>query len=324
MKIIIPVAGVGKRLRPHTHSLPKPLLAVAGKPVLAHILDQVVGLNPDEVVFIVGYRGDEIRRWVAENYSFPSRFVRQDKLLGLGYALNLGLDEVDAGPVLVILGDTIVDCDLDAMTAAGEYVLGLRAVDDPTRFGIAEVADGVVVKLEEKPADPKSNLALIGLYYFAELSGLKSALEELVRSGATTRGEIQLTDALEIMIRRGTEFRTYEVAGWYDCGKKETMLETNAQLLAKLPPPQPIDGCVLIPPVFIADDANVTGSVIGPNVSISSGSTIEHSVIRNAIIGNRSTIANMVLADSLIGNDVSLRGTQHVLNIGDHSVLQTS
>lgn len=319
MKVIVPVAGIGTRLRPHTHSIPKPLLEVAGKPVLSHVLDPTLALNPEELIFVVGYKGEDIESFVKENYSFHSKFVYQDKLLGLGYALDLALAEVGDDPVLIVLGDTIIESDLGKLVEAGDNVLGLMQVGDPSRFGIAEVKDGVVVKLEEKPENPESNLALIGLYYFRNPNRLKWALEEIIRSGKTTKGEIQLTDALELMISEGVQFHTYEVQGWYDCGKKETLLDSNSRLLMKGGTPEPIEGSLLVPPVYIAADATITNSIIGPNVSISSGTAVENSIIRNSIIGSQSSIVNVVLDDSLIGNKVNINGESRTLNIGDSS-----
>ncbi len=320
MKVIVPVAGVGTRLRPHTYSLPKPLLNVAGKPVLAHVLDPTLVLDPDEVIFVVGYKGEDIQAFVEDNYSFKAKFIEQDKLLGLGYALNLALEEVDDEPVMIVLGDTIVESDLQAMVEAGDFVLGLRQVEDPSRFGIAQVENGVVVKLEEKPENPKSNLALIGLYYFKKPRLLKKALEEIVKSGKTTKGEIQLTDALEMMINDGITFHTYQVQGWYDCGKKETMLDSNHKLLEKLDPPEPIEGSILIPPVYVAPGAQIINCVLGPNVSVAEDTTITNCVIRNTIVGRETTITNMVIENSLVGNQVSLVGESRVVNIGDASV----
>jgi glucose-1-phosphate thymidylyltransferase len=323
MRVIIPAAGIGKRLRPHTYSKPKPLLPVAGKTVLAHILDPVVTLEPDEVIMVVGYRGDAIRSYVESNYSFSTRFVQQDALLGLGYAVKLALEKIDGGPVLIILGDTVVDCNLQQFIEAGEAVLGLCPVDDPTRFGIAEVADGYVVGLEEKPRQPKSDLALIGLYYLADSAGLKKALDELVRTGKTTSGEVQLTDALALMIAGGTRFAASEVSGWFDCGKKETMLETNRRLLAGAESPiEEIPGSTLLPPVHIAEDARIVNSVIGPNVSVSPGTVIERSILRDCIVGSRSKIVDMVLKDSLVGDDVTLEGNARVLNVGDSGAME--
>ncbi len=319
MKVIVPAAGTGTRLRPHTYSQPKPLLHLAGKAMMAHILDPVLAIDPEEVVFVIGYKGDEIRKWVAANYDFPSKFIQQDNLLGLGYAVKLAIDEIESGPVLVVLSDTILECDLAEFVRAGDFVLGLKAVDDPTRFGVAEIDKGVIVGLEERPEKPKSNLAVIGLYYFEDPAPLKTALDELLCSGTTTHGEVQFTDALQIMIKQGANISPFEVNGWYDAGKKETLLETNETLVRKMGVLKPIEGSELIPPVFVAPDAEVLNSVLGPNVSVSSGTKIRNSTIKNSIIGYNSELTSVNLKDSLVGNDSRLTGAEGVYNVGDSS-----
>ncbi|MBU0982426.1 MAG: NTP transferase domain-containing protein, partial [candidate division Zixibacteria bacterium] len=319
MKVVIPVAGVGTRLRPHTYSMPKPLLHVAGRPIVAHLLDPVVKLNPEEVIFVTGFRGPQIERYVRENFTFKAKFVRQDELLGLGYALNLAIANLDHGELLVVLGDTIVDCDLSKFVAAGDYVLGVRKVEDPRRFGIADIKDGRVTRLEEKPAEPTSDMAIIGLYYFRDLAQLKDALDTHIRSGKKTRGEIQFTDALQHMIQQGISFVPYEVDGWYDCGKRETLLSTNKHLVATIDQRPEKPGVVVVPPVYIHPDSIVESSVIGPNVSISAGSEVRRSIIRNSIIGANTTVENMVLTDSLVGHDANLLGTVQTVNVGDSS-----
>lgn len=319
MKIIIPVAGTGTRLRPHTYSLPKPLLHVAGRPVITHLLDPVVPLDPEEVIFVVGYRGEQVREYIRANYSFNARFVHQDRLLGLGYALNLALAGVDGGEVLVILGDTVVECDLRKFVAAGDFVLGLRQVADPTRFGIAEVKDNRVVSLEEKPQNPKTNLAVIGLYFFKDIAKLSSTLASHVQSGRLTRGEVQFTDALQEMIESGIHFVPYEVREWYDCGKKETMLETNRHLLRSVGNTVKIDGSVIIPPVFVAPSAKVINAVLGPDVSVSEGAIIRRSIISNSIIASNATVHDALIENSIIGQEAVVKGCNQVLNIGDSS-----
>jgi glucose-1-phosphate thymidylyltransferase len=319
MKVIIPVAGVGSRLRPHTHSTPKVLLPVAGRPILDHVLEPIARLQPEEVTFVVGYLGAEIESYIQANYSFKSRFVWQERLLGLGHAINLAVQQMTDGPMLVVLGDTIVETDLKQFIAAGEYVLGLRKVDDPHRFGIAEVVNGYVSHLEEKPEHPKTNLAVIGLYYFHESQSLRKALKENSDSGHTTQGEVQFTDALERMIRNGIRFTPYEVNGWYDCGKKETVLDTNRHFLEGMQSPTSREGCTIIPPVFIAESAKVTASVIGPYVAISDEAVVENSVIKNTIIGPKAIVRNLILHDSLVGSNATLNGVSSVVNVGDSS-----
>ena len=317
MKVVIPVAGIGTRLKPHTLTLPKPLLQIGGKTILDYLLMPIAELNPEEVVFVLGYKGDMIEQYIKKNYSFKSTFVRQNKLLGLGYALHIALKAISNGPLLVLLGDTIVEGDLAKFVKAGDYTLGLRQVDDPQRFGIAEVADDVVVNVEEKPKDPKSNLALIGLYYFAETIKLRAHLTGLVDTDKKTSGEIQLTDALAAMIDDGVKFVPFEVREWFDCGKKETMLATNRHFLQKSPAPQPISGSVLIPPVHIADNVRVENCVIGPDVSIGAGSRVKNCILTDAIVGKDVRMENLVIEKSIVGNNVVLKGEKKVLNIGD-------
>ncbi|RKX25924.1 MAG: nucleotidyl transferase [Candidatus Zixiibacteriota bacterium] len=319
MKVIIPVAGAGTRLKPHTLHVPKPLMTVGGKRVLDHVLMPIVALDPDEVIFVIGHRGQMIVDYIKKHYSFKSRFVPQTKLLGLGYAIHLALDAVDDGPVLIILGDTVAECDCHEFINTSDYVLGVKSVNDPHRFGIAELENGWVVGLEEKPVNPHGNLALVGAYYFKQSILLKKVLRSIVNVGTTTNGEIQLTDALQKMISEGVKFKPYQVNDWYDCGKRDTILESNRHLLTKLPPPTPIDGSVLIPPLHISPSAKIFRSIIGPNVSVSEGVIIENSIISDSIIGEHSRINDTVLEDSILGCRAIVRGNKIRANIGDWS-----
>ncbi|MGH8014672.1 MAG: sugar phosphate nucleotidyltransferase [Candidatus Zixiibacteriota bacterium] len=319
MKVVIPVAGVGTRLRPHTNTIPKPLLEVAGKPILSHILDPLKKIRPSEVIFVIGYKGEQIRDFVTSNYDFKSIFVEQDCLLGLGFAVNLALTKVRKSELLIILGDTIVESDLKKFTTAGDYVLGVKSVDKPQRFGIAAIKNGYVSKLIEKPKNPPGDLALIGLYYFKNPDSLKRELNKLVKSGKKTGGEIQLTDALQGMIQNGTRFLSFEVTGWFDCGTKDATLETNKHFLKKISQKKSIDGCTLVPPVYISHSATVEQSTIGPFVSVGDSAKITDSEITNSIIGTNSRLNRSHVADSLIGQNVSVVGYKGVLNLGDNS-----
>jgi glucose-1-phosphate thymidylyltransferase len=324
MRVVIPVAGSGTRLRPHTHSQPKPLLHVGGRPMIAHLLEPVVRINPEEVIFVIGYRGDQVRDYVLQNYSFRVTFIEQDQMLGLGYALYQGISRVPDGDVLVLLGDTLVECDLQKFISAGDYVLGLKQVSDPERFGIAVVANGQVVELEEKPDKPKTNLAVIGLYYFKDVRKLQAALGDHVTSRKMTRGEIQFTDALEHMIESGVKFVPYEVQEWFDCGKKETLLSTNEHIIRTRNQTLEVPECVIVPPVFVHPEAQVERSVLGPNVSVSQGARISDSVISNSIIGSNAVIEKAIIDNSLIGQEAVVRGESRILNIGDSSELASS
>jgi glucose-1-phosphate thymidylyltransferase len=322
VRVVIPVAGSGTRLRPHTYSQPKSLLQVGSKPIIAHLLDPIVKLEPAEVVFVIGYMGDRIREYVANNYAFKATFIEQDKLLGLGYAVEVAVRTIPGGDVLVVLGDTIVECDLKRFVAAGDNVLGVLPVDDPSRFGVVTVENGRVTSLEEKPDKPRSNLAIIGLYYFKDVMPLRDALGKHVDSGKMTRGEIQLTDALQVMLDRGMEFVPYEVREWFDCGKKETMLTTNQHLVSAADQTPDIPGSIVNGPVYVHPSAQVINSEIGPYVSIGEGTVIRDSRLRNAIVGCNSSIEKTVLRDSLVGNDVTLRGVSLIVNLGDSSEVE--
>lgn len=324
MKAIIPVAGIGNRLRPHTLSQPKPLLHVAGKPILAHILEPLVGLDLDEVVFVIGFKGGQIRDFVLNNYSFRAAFVQQDELLGLGYAIRLAMGKVSDDSVLVVLGDTIVQCDLRDFVGSGDYAVGIHRVEDPRRFGIVEISDGFVAGLEEKPDDPKTNLALIGLYYFKDPTMLKTQLDALVTSGKTTDGEIQLTDALAGMIQAGVKFQAHEVKHWYDCGKKETVLSTNRYLLKMVPTPPPVEGCAIVPPVHIGTKTRLVNSVLGPYVSVGDGAEVVNSVISDTIVGRDAKVQDAVVDSSILGQRSVVKGKKTVLNLGDYSETRSS
>ncbi len=322
MKVIIPVAGVGQRLKPHTATTPKPLLEVGGQPILDHVVKPLDGLEVDEVVFVIGHLGEQIRSYVQNNYSFKVRFVEQDQLLGLGYAITAAMQEIDSGPVLILLGDTIVDCDMQKFVNAGDCVLGVHEVSDPERFGIVELSDGYVTSLEEKPEKPKTNLALIGLYYFKDAAGLKKELHRLVASGRTTGGEIQLTDALVAMLAGDSRFIAYDTGQWFDCGTKETLLATNRFLLEKMDSAGPVDRCILIPPVHLDATTVITDSVVGPYVSIGAGASVSRCVISNSIIGRGCEVENVAIKNSLLGPKAVVRNRSGVLNIGEHSEVE--
>ncbi len=319
MKVIIPAAGVGSRLRPHTNTIPKSLLHVAGKPILGHILDTIAKLEPEEIIIITGFMGNKVQEYVNGAFDLNIRYVKQESLIGLGYAVRLGLEWADDSEVLIILGDTIVETDLKKFISAGTNALGVMPVTDPTRFGIAEVTGDVITNLVEKPAEPKSNLALIGLYYITASALLKTEIDRLIESGKKTKGEIQLTDALQGMISRGTKFEPIAVDDWLDCGKRETLLATNSHLLKEHKIPEAREGVVIIPPVFISPSAVIEESIIGPNVSISDRAVIKSSILKNSIIGLEAEVRNVLLSDSVIGHRAIVTGDFRALNVGDSS-----
>jgi len=322
LKAIVPVAGVGTRLRPHTHTTPKALLYVAGKPILAHILDDLVSLGVREAVLVVGHMGERIREYVDARYGGgPLRVVyaEQKEPQGLGHAIWLAGPEVRGHPALILLGDTIFRADLSQLLAAGTSAIGVTEVDDPRRFGVVEVVDGRVRRLVEKPEVPPSRLAIAGVYYLAADAPLFDCLDELVRRDLRTRGEYQLTDALQLVVDRGHPLRLFPVAGWYDCGKTETLLETNRQLLDLAGGEPAVPGSVVRGPVAIEAGAEIAGSVIGPHVSIAAGARVVNCIVRNSIINPHASVENILLEGSVVGENAVAQGTFQQLNVGDSS-----
>lgn len=323
MKAIIPVAGVGSRLRPHTFSQPKVLLNIAGKPIIDHIMDKLIESGIDEAVIIVGYLGDKIEKHLKSRYSIKLTFVIQEQQLGLAHAVHMCKPHcAENEPLFIILGDTIFDVDLAPILKSKLSTLGVREVDDPRRFGVAITEGGQITKLVEKPEEPVSNLALVGLYYLKEAAPLFKSLENIIENNITTKGEFQLTDALQHMIDLGETFSTFPVQGWYDCGKPETLLETNKVLLHQLHQEKPRNGCIINPPVFIADSATITNAIIGPNVTIGEQAVVYDTIISNSIIGQKSQINDIMLNNSIVGSNTLASSTGHQLNIGDFSEIR--
>jgi len=318
---IVPVAGAGTRLRPHTHTTPKALLYVAGKPILAHILDDLLALGVRHLVMIVGHMGDRIREYVDARYASTDltvSYAEQKEPQGLGHAIHLAAPLVPGGPMLILLGDTIFRADFSKLVS-GASAIGVKAVDDPRRFGVVEVEGGRVKRLVEKPDVPPSHLAIVGVYYLRDGKPLFEALDELVRRDLRTRGEYQLTDALQLLIDHGHELRTFPVEGWYDCGKTETLLETNRQLLELAGGAPTVPGSVVLPPVAIEPGAEIVNSVIGPHVSIATGTVVKNCVVRNSIINPNARVEDILLTESLVGENAVAQGVFQSLNVGDSS-----
>ena len=319
MKVIIPLAGFGARLRPHTFTKPKPLINVAGKPVLAHILDSLAGLDVDEMVFIVGHLGDQIQAYVSENYNFHARYVEQKELKGQAHALYLAREYL-TGPILIVFVDTIFEADLLHLPTDYDGVLYVKEVPDPRRFGVAVIKDGAIARLVEKPTEPVSNLAVIGVYYIRQGERLLAAIEELLRRDIKTKGEYFLADALQLMIDGGAKFKAVTLDVWEDCGKPETVLQTNRYLLDKTGGHAGnTEDSVIIPPVYIADSARVIQSVIGPYVTIADKAVVQRSIVQDSIIDKGARVEDATLTLSLIGDNALVRGECVQLNVGDSS-----
>lgn len=323
MRAIIPVAGFGTRLKPHTLTHPKVLLNVGGKPIISHIVEKLIEQNITEATFIVGYLGEKIEEYISSTFpQIKAEYVVQKELLGLGHAIHQAAKTFNDEEILIILGDTVFDVDLSQITRLETSSLGVKFVEDPRRFGVVEIKNGFVSKLIEKPKNPTTNLALVGLYFIKNSTLLASSLEELFEKNIKTNDEYQLTDALQLMIEKGEKFSTFPVEGWYDCGKPETLLSTNQFILSRNEHNKEIDSVVIIEPVFISPTAKIKNSVIGPFVSIGDNCKIFDSVIKNSIINKNSKVDKMVLTDSIIGADAKVKGSQHKLNVGDSLELE--
>ncbi len=325
MKAVIPVAGAGTKLRPHTYTQPKALIPVAGKTILSHIVDQLQAAGINEFIFIVGYLGEKIQDYVKQTYPhLTTHFVFQTERQGTGHAVELTKQLIGNEPIFVALGDTICEFDIKEIIASPVSMIGVHKVDDPRDFGVASMdEDGFIEHLVEKPAIPKSNMALVGLYKIIETDILFQCLQQLFIENITTRGEYNLTDALACMLQKGTRFKSFKVANWFDCGKKESILETNATLLKKMggnvPAAHDYIDTIIIHPVSIAEGCTISNTIIGPNVAIGPNTTITQSIIRDSIVGGFTHLHEVVLDNSLIGSDASVKGLSRSLNIGDNT-----
>lgn len=320
MRAVIPVAGLGSRLKPHTYSTPKVLLNVGGKPMLGHLLDKLLDEGVTKATFIIGHLGDMIKEYVEKEYSaLHSDFVHQETMEGLGHAIYTAIPTFDDKEIFIVLGDTLFDVDLKSVFRKKVSALGVKYVDDPRRFGVAVMNDGYIKKLVEKPQTLVSNLALVGMYYFNNSEPLVKGLNTLIEKDIRTKGELQLTDAIQLMIDEGVEITSFPVEGWYDCGKPETLLSTNQYLLDQKSVSKRFDTVIINRPVYIADDAEIENSVIGPYTTIDKGCKIKDSIIKNSIIGSNAVVKKTLLENSIIGNNSLINGVFKRLNSGDSS-----
>jgi glucose-1-phosphate thymidylyltransferase len=328
MKVVIPLAGFGTRLRPHTYTKPKPLITVAGKAVLGHLLDKLADLPIDEYIFIVGYLGDQVADYVNHHYKLPAKFIEQKELLGQAHAIWLAREHLQNDPVFVIFVDTLFEGDLTNLEDPSKHdaLIFVREVEDPRPFGVVTLDEkGFVTKFVEKPQSMDNRLAVIGLYYFQHSDALMGAIETLMERRIMTKNEYFLADAMQLMVENGQRFVTRGVSQWLDCGKPDTVLETNRYLLghghdnsSELPHQ---DGVVIIPPVNVHPTANITNSVIGPNVTIGANCLIEGCILRDTIIDTGANVRAYLLENSLIGRSATVEGRFRTLNVGDSSAL---
>ncbi len=326
MKVIVPLAGKGTRLLPLTKRVPKPLVQVAGRPVMDYVMDTVRGLDVEELIVITGHLKDVVEKYIVKPYDVPAKFVEQKTLDGTAGAIDLARPYVD-GPVMIIFVDTLFDADLSVVKRTdADGILWAKEVEDYQRFGVI-VTDqrGYMTRIVEKPSTPISKLANIGLYYIKDWRTLFDGITEVMRSAPGKGGEFYLTDAFQYMVDHGKKLVVGEVTGWYDCGKVDTLLETNRHLLeqgrARRPKTAPKD-VIIRDPVYIEDGVRLANSTIGPNVSLGAGSSVTGSTVANSILGNNVRIQGATVQDSVVGDDQVIEGrtVQHsVLDGGERA-----
>lgn len=332
MKAIIPVAGAGTRLRPLTYTQPKPLIPVAGKPIISFILDQLVGVGIRDFVFVIGYLGEKIKNFVEQAYpNLNIEFINQENRLGSAHAIWTARDAIrDADELIIFFGDVIIDLDFQKVVDFPTSCLGVKKVKDPREYGVVEYDEkGTVVRVVEKPRIPKSDLAMVGFYKISDVPALIEALEfNIGHRLMSSRGEYPLTDALMRMIDHGVRFGTITVDNWFNCGKKEVLLETNAILLDRQGPnPEDtptFDNTIIIHPVSIGEECVLSNSIIGPHVTIGNNVRIHNAIVKDSIIGNYASIKEVVLHKSVVGNDTAITGLRHSFNIGDNTEIDFS
>lgn len=325
MKAIIPVAGAGTKLRPHTYTQPKALIPLAGRTILSIIVDQLKEAGINEFIFIVGYLGEKIQDYVKEAYpDITAHFVYQQDRHGVGHAIQLTEKIVQKDEVFIVLGDTICEYDVKGVLELPTSALCVKRVDDPRNFGVAEIDDSQKIsRVVEKPQIPKSNMALVGVYKIKETHLLFECLRTNFENYVRTKGGFSITDAIECMIQKGANFQAVKVQNWFDCGKKETLLQSNATLLkkfgGKVSEDHDFENTIIVPPVSIAKGCVIKNSIIGPNVAIGEKARIEYSIIKNSIISSFASLNDIVLDSSLIGSDTMVQGESRSLNIGDNT-----
>ncbi|HXT18516.1 MAG TPA: sugar phosphate nucleotidyltransferase [Gemmatimonadaceae bacterium] len=326
MKVIIPLAGKGTRLRPHTHITPKPMLKIAGKPVIDYVMEDLERLGTvEQVIYITGHLKEKVEDYARKTYPFPSVFIEQKVQDGTAGAVGLAREHIDQ-PVFIIFVDTIFDADLSVVkTTDADGIIWVKEVEDYQRFGVV-VTDqaGNMTKIVEKPSTPISKRANIGLYYIKNwkllLEGIDWTLEQ-----PKNKGEYYLTDAFQYMIDHGAKIRVIDVQGWYDAGEQGTLLQTNRIILEKGRARKPASvpaGVTILDPVYIEDGVTLASSTIGPNVSIATGTTVEGSTLRDTVIGAGTKISNAALSGSMIGDAAVVAGVRGQVNVADHSVVR--
>ena len=327
MKVIIPLAGKGTRLRPHTHLTPKPMMKVAGKPVMSYVLDELKKLgNVEQIIYITGHLKEKVEEFARSEIDVPSVFIEQKVQDGTAGAIALAAPHVDQ-PVLIIFVDTIFDADLSKVKSVdADGIIWVKEVEDYQRFGVVVTdKDGNMTKIIEKPKTPISKRANIGLYYIRNWKLLFEGIDHVLTQ-PKNQGEYFLTDAFQYMIDKGAKIRVIDVEGWYDAGKIETMLETNQAMLerGRARKPKTVGDSTIIDPVYIEDNVTLKKSKVGPNVSIGAGSVLDGVEISHSIVGAKANLKKSVLRNSLIGDDTVVEGVSGEVTLGDNSEVHAS
>lgn len=323
MKVVIPLAGKGTRLRPHTHTVPKPLLRVAGKPVMDYVLDDVARLGDvSEVIYITGHLREAVEHHARTAHpGLPARFIEQKVQDGTAGAVALAEPFVQE-PVLIVFVDTIFDADLSLVrTTDADGIIWTKVVEDYQRFGVVVTDDaGMMTRIVEKPTEPVSRRANIGLYYVRDWQRLFAGIRHVLTRPAT-KGEYYLTDAFQHMIDHGAKLQVVDVEGWYDAGQVETLLETNRVMLEKGRARRPADvpGVTLVDPVYVEEGVVLRDATVGPNVSLGAGTVVEGAVLANSIVGRHAAIRHCVLDGSLVGDHAVVEHVRGAVSLGDHA-----
>jgi glucose-1-phosphate thymidylyltransferase len=321
--VILPVAGLGSRLRPQTWTKPKPLVSVAGKAMISHVIDRVLPVEPDSVIFITGFLGDQIESWAKETLDVPVAFVEQPVMRGQTDAI-LQARELAQNDALILFPDMLFEADFSGLTDVdADVVMFTKVVDDPSALGIAVVEGDRITRLVEKPQEPISNLAVIGIYYFKDMNALYSAIEEQMERGISLKNEFFIADAIQIMINRGAKVVSRTVTAWEDCGNVKNLLATNRYMLDRMPTRAPASATsIIVEPSIVADDAVLEYSIIGPYASIGVGSVIRNSRIQNSVLEERAVVEDSRLDASIVGRRARVTGLSGSVNIGDDGSVQ--
>lgn len=333
MKIIVPMAGRGSRLRPHTLTVPKPLVPVGGKPIVHRLVEDIAKTSSEkieEIAFVIGDFGkeveDELIR-VAEKLGAKGKIFYQDKALGTAHAV-LCAAECLKGPVVVAFADTLFKADF-TLDASADGIIWVKQIEDPSAFGVVQLnEDGIITDYVEKPEEFVSDLAMIGIYYFKEAEKLKTELQYLIDNGIIKSGEYQLPDALRRLTEKGAKFKPGKVNEWLDCGNKQVTVHTNQRVLEfdkeqdLVSSDVVLENSVIIPPCYVGKHVVIKNSVVGPHVSIGRGTTVTNSIVKNTIIQKNATISNTVLQDSMIGNYAKILSYGKEISIGDYTTIE--